>query len=84
MYAIHLGIPEMETLWSGLKLKSNSGALAKDEAQLYRRWGLRPHGSLQSVTERRKDVRILFAVWRWLKALDSFSEGFLFADRQTN
>lgn len=39
MYAIRLGIPEMESFWTDLQSKANAGTLKKDEAQLYKKLG---------------------------------------------
>ena len=39
MFAIRLGVPEMETLWTNLSLKAKKGTLGKDEEKLYKKMG---------------------------------------------
>ena len=39
MFVIRLGVPEMEDLWSDLSGKAKSGALGKDEENLYKKIG---------------------------------------------
>ena len=35
MYAIHMGVPEMEDLWNNLQVKVRTGTANKDEEKLY-------------------------------------------------
>ena len=35
MYAIHMGVPEMEDLWNDLQVKVRTGTANKDEEKLY-------------------------------------------------
>ena len=39
MFAIRMGVPEMETLWNDLKEKNQNGTANKDELRLYKRLG---------------------------------------------
>ena len=39
MYAIHLGVPEMEEFWNSLSARVKGGTAAKDEAKLYKKLG---------------------------------------------
>lgn len=39
MFAIRLGVPEMETLWTNLSGKAKKGTLGKDEEKLYKKMG---------------------------------------------
>jgi len=39
MFAIRLGVPEMETLWTNLSAKATKGTLGKDEEKLYKKMG---------------------------------------------
>lgn len=38
-YAIRMGIPEMEALWSTLQAGYRSGMIGKADALLYKKWG---------------------------------------------
>lgn len=38
-YAIRMGIPEMEVLWSTLQAGYRSGTIGKADALLYKKWG---------------------------------------------
>ena len=39
VYAIRMGVPEMEALWNELQTKWRSGTIRKDEEKLYKKWG---------------------------------------------
>jgi len=39
MFAIRLGVPEMETFWKNLSAKARKGMLGKDEEKLYKKMG---------------------------------------------
>ncbi len=38
-FAIRMGIPEMQTLWSDLQTKYRNGTISKSEAELYKKLG---------------------------------------------
>lgn len=38
MYAIRMGVPEMETLWRDLSSRKDQGRLSKDEAVFFKKW----------------------------------------------
>ena len=39
MYSIHMGVPEMETLWNNLRNKVKQGVDTRKEARLYKQLG---------------------------------------------
>ena len=39
VYAIHLGVPEMQELWADLQAKVKAGNAGKDESKLYKQLG---------------------------------------------
>jgi hypothetical protein len=39
MFAIRLGVPEMEALWNDLTSKAEKGTIGKDEEKLYKKFG---------------------------------------------
>jgi hypothetical protein len=45
MFSIRLGVPEMESRWTGLRDKAAAGKLGAVENQLYRKWGKAMPGS---------------------------------------
>lgn len=38
-YAIRMGIPEMERLWSRLQQEYRSGSIKRQDEQIYKKWG---------------------------------------------
>lgn len=39
-FMIRMGIPEMEKLWNQLQENYKSGAISKNDAALYKKWGI--------------------------------------------